>query len=201
MKTFETIIVCGALLAMTLTGCVTTSKEIQAKSQNEKPDVFIEAKAGEPIHKGVAILLLRASIKTPLEGYYILDSNKSLHGKPGYPFLINIDGQAVIWKVDGFKESKPAYDANGKTSRDPEAREGMKYILEKRLKLRAGQHHIFFGLPEENYSITTDIMLNDSEDVVLEYKPIYRHERLPVRIPSFLEGIDKYEVFLNKKQL
>jgi len=201
MRILETTIICGAFLAIALTGCGTTSKEIQAKSQSERPDVFIETMAGERTPKGFAVLLLRACIKTPLEGYYILDSNKSLHGKPGYPFLINIDGQAVIWKEDGFKDSKPAYDTNGKTSRDPEAGKGIKYAVEKRLRLHAGQHRIFFGLPEENFFITTDIMLKGGKKAVLEYKPIYRYKTLPTRIPTFLKGIDKYEVFLNGKQL
>jgi hypothetical protein len=139
--------------------------------------------------------LLRASIKTPLE------SDNSLYGRPGYSFLVNIDGQAAMWAVGGIKDSKPAYDTDGKTSRDPEAGEGIKYVLEKRLRLRAGQHHVFFGLPEENYSTITDIMLQDGEKAVLEYKPIYRYKTLPTRIPTFLKGIDKYEVFLNGKQL
>jgi hypothetical protein len=201
MKILGTIILCGALFVMAFTGCGTTSKEIQAKSQSERPDVFIETKAGKQTPKGFAVLLLRACIKTPLEGYYIMESNRSLHGKPGYSFLVNIDGQATMWKVDGFKDSKPEYDTDDKTSRDPEAGEGMKYVMEKRLRLHAGQHRIFLGLPEENYSITTDIMLKDGQQALLEYKPIYRHKRLPVWTPSFLKGIDKYEVFLNGKQL
>jgi len=191
MRTLETTVVCGALFVMAFTGCGTTSKEIQAKSQSEQTDVFIETKTGAQTPKDYTVLLLRASIKTPQE------SNRSLHGKPGYPFLLNIDGQAATWKVDGFKDNKPRYDTNGRVSREPEAGEGIKYVLEKRLRLRAGHHHIFFGLPEENYFITADIMLKGGEKAILEYKPIYRYKTLPTRIPTFLKGIDKYEVFLN----
>ena len=195
MRTLEATIVCGALFVMAFTGCGTTSKEIQVKSQSERTDVFMETKADAPAPKGYAVLLLRASIKTPLE------SDNSLYGRPGYSFLVNIDGQAAMWEVGGIKDSKPAYDTDGKTSRDPEAGEGIKCVLEKRLRLRAGRHQIFFGLPEENFFITTDIMLKGGKKAVLEYKPIYRYKTLPTRIPTFLKGIDKYEVFLNGKQL
>ena len=144
-------------------GCGTAVKEMQMKSQSERTDVFVEVKDGEPIPEGFADLIITANIKTPLAGYYMLASKKSLHGKPGYPFLINIDGQAVVWKSEGVLDSKPAYDKDGKTSLDPEAREGMKYALNKKVRLRAGSHRIFFGLPEENYSSTVDIELKDGE--------------------------------------
>ena len=39
----------------------------------------------------------------------------------------------------------------------------MKYVLEKRVRLRPGIHRVFFGLPEENYSATVDIELKDEE--------------------------------------
>ncbi|MDP2156637.1 MAG: hypothetical protein Q8K68_02875, partial [Nitrospirota bacterium] len=83
----------------------------------------------------------------------MLESKESLHGKVKYPFVVNIDGQAARWEVDGVKDVKPAYDADGKTSRDPEAGEGFRYVLEKKIRLRAGSHRVFFGLPEDNFSI------------------------------------------------
>ena len=114
---------------------------------------------------------------------------------------MNIDAQAAVWKINGVRDNRPAYDQDGKASRNPEAREGMKYVLEKRVCLRAGQHRIFFGLPEENYSTTIDIVLRDGESSILEYRPVYRYKTLPVRIPTFLRGIDRYEVSLNGPQL
>lgn len=98
--------------------------------------------------KGFADLVIKASIKTHLESYYILESKESLHGKSGYSFVINIDGQAVTWKVDGQKDTVPPYDAKGKISTNPEAGEGVKYSLEKRVRLAACSHRIFFGIPE-----------------------------------------------------
>ena len=120
------------LAGLSLFGCGTTSKKIQAVSQSEKTTVFSEVKDRSTKPKIAADLIIKANIKSHVEGYYILESKESLHGKEKYPFIVNIDGQAARWDVEGIKDVKPAYDADGKTSRDPEAREGFKYILEKK---------------------------------------------------------------------
>jgi len=190
-----------ALLLSSLIGCGTTAKQIATMSQSEKTDVFTEVKVGEAIPKGFAVLIIKANIKTHVKGYYALESKESLHGKEKYPFLVNIDGQAARWEVEGIKDIKPAYDADGETSRDPEAREGLKYVLEKKIRLNAGTHKVFFGLPEDNYSTEVEISLKEGEMSTLEFKPIYRTKKIPTRIPTFLKGIDKYEVFLNNKQI
>lgn len=189
------------MLGLVFAGCGTAAKEIQARSQSEKTNVFTEVKDEGAILKGFAELTIKANIKTHLEGYYILESKESLHGKSKYPFLVNIDGQSARWEVDGIKDGKPAYDAEGKTSRDPEAREGFKYVLEKKIRLNAGSHRVFFGLPEDNYSTEVEISLKEGETGILEFTPIYRTKKIPTRIPTFMKGIDKYEVFLNEKQI
>src|SRR4030043_392453 len=122
-------------------------------------------------------LTITSSIKTHPEGHYLLESKRSLHGKPGYPFVINIDGQAATWKVDGQKENSPTYDQKGK--RFPEGGEGMRYTLEKKILLRAGSHKIFFGLPEEKLSLQFELALKAGESYVLEFRPAYsaRHRR------------------------
>jgi len=185
------------LTGVSLLGCGTTTKEIQARSQNEKTDVFTVVKDGCTIPKGFAELTIKANIKTHIEGYYIHESKESLLGKQKYPFLVNIDGQAIVWEAAGIKDIKPAYDSDGKTSRAPEAREGLKYILEKKAQLTAGRHKVFFGLPEYKYSTEVEISLREGETGSLEFKPIYRTTGIPARIPTFLKGIDRYDVFLN----
>jgi hypothetical protein len=201
MKTLTSLLICTVFFALMTAGCATAVKEIQMKSQSERTDVFVEVKDGGPIPEGFADLIISAKIKTPLAGYYVLASNESLHGKPGYPFLVNIDRQAVVWKSEGFIDSKPAYDKDGKTSLDPEAREGMKYELNKKVRLRAGPHRIFFGLPEENYYSAVDIELKGGENSLIEYQPVYRYKILPGRIPTFLKGIKKYEAYLNNTKV
>ncbi len=188
-----------ALIVITtaaLFGCGTTAKRIAQMSQSDKADVFAEVKGDEPIPKGFVGLIIRANIKTHVEGYYILESKESQHGKQSYPFLVNIDGQAVRWEVNGIRDSKPKYDKDG-TSRDPEAGEGMKYAIDRKLRLRVGSHKVFFGLPEDSYSTEVKITLTEGARHVLEFKPIYRTKRIPTRIPTFLQGIVRYEVVLD----
>ncbi len=201
MKPFISLLICTVFFTSMPAGCGTAVKEMQMKSQSERTDVFIEVKDGEPIPEGFTDLMITADIKTPLAGYYFLESKKSLRGSPGYPFLLNIDGQSALWNIDGVKDNKPAYDKDGKTSLDPEAREGMKYALNIKVRLRAGSHRIFFGLPEEKYYSTVDIALKEGETSRVEYKPVYRYKKLPTRIPTFLKGINGYEVFLNNTRV
>lgn len=189
------------LTGLSLFGCGATAKKTRMQSQSEKTAIFTEAKDESTIPKGFAEITIKANIKTHIEGYYILESKESRHGKKKYPFLINIDGQAARWEVEGIKDVKPAYAADGKTSRDPEAREGFKYVLEKKIRLKAGSHRVFFGLPEDKYSTEVEISLKDGETSMMEFKPIYKTKSMPARIPTFMKGIDKYEVFLNDKKI
>jgi hypothetical protein len=102
---------------MLVAGCGTTSREI---------------KAGVPTVNTVG-LLIRTHIKTHLESYYVLESTDSLHGKSGYPFVFNVDGRGVEWKVDGVKEETVRYDEKG--NRIAEGGPGMRCSLEKKIRL------------------------------------------------------------------
>ena len=180
-----------------MVGCGATARTITAKSQSERMDVFTEVTDAGARPHGFADMIVKANIKTHAANYYIGESRKSFHGKPGYPFVINIDGQAAVWKVNGHKDVRPAYDEQGKTSRDPEARTGIKYSMEKKLRVRYGMHKICFALPEGEYYVEAEITLRDGEEAVLEFKPIYRYHTLPTRIPTFLAGINRYEIYVN----
>src|SRR4030067_47541 len=96
-----------ALCGIILLGCSAASKEIRLKSRSERKDVFSESAKG-PIPAGMAELRVRASIKTKLERQFLPGPSKGIPA-PGYPFLINIDGQAASWRVGGQRER------NGKT--------------------------------------------------------------------------------------
>lgn len=180
-----------------LAGCGASTREIARMSQSERADVFSEIVSERPAPAGYADLVTKASIKTPLAGYYLLESKGSAQGKAVYPFLIKIDGQVVLWQVEGRKHVLPKY-VDGTTSRDPEAGEGMKYVLEKKVRLAAGAHKIFFGLPDEPYHTTADISVKSGGLYVLELKPDYRYATLPTRIPTFLKGVDKFEVMFKE---
>jgi hypothetical protein len=200
MKTVAKITV-ALVLGIALIGCSVTSKTITAKSQGERTDVFREVTEGDPIPAGYADVIIKANIKTHIEGYYAGESKKTVHGKPAYPFLINIDGQAALWDAPGVSDRKPAYGKDGKTSLDPEAGEGMKYLLEKKVRLAAGTHSVFLGLSEEPYHAATEIVVKDGGSYILEFKPLYRYKLLPARIPSFFQGISSYETRLTESDL
>ena len=56
--------------------------------------------------------------------------------------------------------------------------DGMRYALEKRIRLRAGKHRIFFGVPEENYAKTVTVNLQEGKSYTWEFQPIYpRHKQ------------------------
>jgi hypothetical protein len=187
----------AVVLVAVLSGCGTATKTIMLKSQGERTDVFREVSASHTAPVGFADVLIKANIKTHLEEYFIAESNDQAHGKQTYPFLVNIDGQAVVWNAPGAIDKKPAYDENGKMSLDPEARDGMKYVLEKKIQLRTGKHKVFFGLSEDQYYAVTDIEVKDGNSYVLEFTPIYRYKTSPTRIPSFFLGISRYDVRLS----
>jgi hypothetical protein len=181
------------LLLTILSGCGAAARTIAARSTSERSDVFMEVAGNEAAPSGYADVLITANIKTHLEGYYRGESKTSAHGKEAYPFLFNIDGQAAVWKAEGKTHELPEY-VDGKTSRDPEAGDGIKYVLSKKIRLRPGLHKIFFGLPEDDYFTEVIVELKDGEVNTLEFKPTYRYKTRPTRIPTFKNGIAKYEI-------
>ncbi len=105
-----------------LSGCSLTDMEIRTHSQGEKKNVFSEVNEEGLPPKGFVDLLVKTSVKTHLEGYYFMESDETFHGEEEYPILINIDGQAVTWKLKGEKEIIP----KEKGIKNPEKGEGMK---------------------------------------------------------------------------
>ncbi|MDP2853438.1 MAG: hypothetical protein Q8O28_04225 [Smithellaceae bacterium] len=189
------------VMSLVLLGCGATAKTIKQKTQSERVGVFTEIKNAEAPAQGFAVLTIKATIKTHLEGYYLLESKDSSHGKSGYPFLINIDGQAVTWTAVGQKESVPLYDQDGKTSHDPDAGEGIKYILEKKIQLRPGTHKVLIGLSADNYFREVEITFKEGYAARLEFKPVYNNKSSPHRIPTFKKGIKEYEVYLDNTRI
>ena len=188
-KTF--IILFSALLVALLSGCGSALEQINAKSQSTRSDVFVEIKNDEAIPSGYANVIIKVSIKTPPTGYYLWESNDSFSGKPGFPFVFNIDGQAAVWKIDGQEEITSPYDEKGK--RIPEGGRGIRYILNKKIRLTTGSHKLFLGVPEDEYAREFVIFVKDGVST-LEFKPVYRgdHQRTA---RSFLNGIHSFELF------
>ena len=69
------------IMSIVLIGCGATAKTIKQKTQNTRPDVFTEMKNDDTPSEGFVTLAIKATIKTPLEGYYLLESKDSMRGK------------------------------------------------------------------------------------------------------------------------
>jgi len=180
----------GIVMLIGLEGCGGASKQIRAKFQSVAGDVFTEIKNEQPPPKGSVDLMIKAFIKTYPQGHYLLERPPR---RKDYSFLINIDGQAVVWNVEGKGEITPVYDENGK--RTPEGGRGIRYLFNNKIRLRPGSHHVFFGLPNEDYYTEVEISLREGEMHTLEFQPVYAMSRRRVR--SFYHGIKSYDVFLD----
>ena len=179
--------------------CASSSKEIRVKPYCEKTNIFTEIKKTDKIEKGFAGLILKASLKTHLKNTYLFSIlGLSHHGNPSYQFLLNIDGKAVLWDAKGKIEdtSDVKIFEDGFERLAPEAGRGMKYMLEKRISLKAGSHNIFLSIPEENNKIEFTVTLNSGSTNFLELKPVYRYKKSH-HTRSYLQGIKYYTVFLN----
>lgn len=185
------IILFSALLVALFWGCGSALKEINAKSLSTRSGVFVEIKNDEAIPSGYSNVIIKVSIKTPPTGYYLWESNDSFSGKPGFPFVFNIDGQAAVWKIDGQEEITSPYGEKGE--RIPDGGRGIRYILDKKIKLTTGSHKLFLGVPEDEYAREFVIFVKDGVST-LEFKPVYRgdHQRTA---QSFLSGIHSFELF------
>lgn len=157
-------------LAVFLTNCGAAREQIRTQSITEREGVFQEVTTTEGPPAGFADVVVKASFKTHLSGEgTLLESGDSPHGGPFYRFVVNIDGQAVTWEAKGVRENSPIVDGR----HFPEEGEGMRYGLEKKIRLHAGTYSIFLAVPEENYTKTVTVNLQESKSYTLEYRPIY----------------------------
>ena len=183
----------GVLLLIGLAGCGGAVKQISPESQNMRTDVFIEVEDQQPPPEGTVDLTIKASIKTPPEGYHLFGERTPPKKKDGYPFELEIGGQEVVWKVEGKQENTPRWDE--KANRIPEGGQGIRYTLDMKIRLRSGLHHVVFGLPQEDYYTEVKVSLRKDEAHTLEFQPFYAMGRRGYR--DFYRGIKTYNVFLD----
>lgn len=168
MKKIRYLALAAALLIL-VANCNAAREQIQTQSVSERGGVFQEVNTADGPPPGFADVVIKASLKTHLPGEYLLESGCSSHGAPFYHFTMNIDGQAVTWKVRGVRENSPV--VNGRHF--PEEGAGMKYVLEKKIRLQAGGHSIFFGVPEADFTKTVSINLQEDRSYALKLRPLY----------------------------
>ena len=191
-KMLISVFICVALL-IGLAGCGGAVKQIAPESQNMRTDVFLEVEEQQPPPEGTVDLTIKASIKTPPEGFYPLEKRTPPQGKDGYPFELEIDGQEVVWGVEGKPEDTPRWDEKGE--RILEGGQGIRYVLDKKIRLRPGFHHVVFGLPQEDYYTEVKISLKTGEPHTLEFQPLYAMGWRGYR--DFYHGIKTYNVSLD----
>lgn len=189
------IVVMLLSFALPFIGCAIQPKKIKTESQKDRAVVFSEVKEEKQIPIGFTDVIIKASIKTHEEGFYWFEPKKSMHGKSEYPFILNIDGQVLTWKVDGKKEDIPPYDEQG--NKNFEAGLGIKYVLDKKIRLAGGSHSIILKLPAEKLATKMEIVLKADRSHVLEFKPFYKHHKQ--HATTFLCTIAGYNVFLDGK--
>ena len=186
---YSICIVSGLLFS----GCATNpavSDQIRDKSI-EQAAVFEELKDDASSDRD-SVLIIRATMKTVKEGFYPLESRSALHGKNEYPFVFNIGGQGVVWIAKGLPDKQPDHIDE---KRNAEGGEGVKYTLEKRIRIKPGAYKIFLSLAEEKLRKELDITLAGTGPGILEFKPVYRRDR--GKGPMFYEGLSGFEVFLD----
>jgi len=183
----------GVALLIGLSGCGGAVKRIAPESENMRTDVFIEVTDQQPPPEGTVDLTIKASIKIPPEGYYLFEERTPPQVKDGYPFELEIDGQEIVWKVEAKPENTPRWDEKG--GRIPEGGQGIRYVLNKKIRLRPGLHHVIFGLPPEDYYTEVKVSLTKGELHTLEFRPFYAMGRRGYR--DFYHGIKTYNVFLD----
>ncbi len=153
--------------------------------------VFTEPRnVGSP-PEGMVDLTIEASVKTPTPEHYLLESRPVPPGG-GFPFELNVDGQEIVWKVEGARESTPVYGPSGRL---PEGGEGIRYVLEKTIRLPAGPHHVVFGVPCDDYYTEVKVSLEEEMGHTLEFRPVYAMGRRAYR--SFFHGISRTVVYLD----
>jgi len=189
-------LVMSVVLGFALVGCATNASLINARSHSNIDGIFSEVIREGTVPKGYADLEIHASIKTRPEGYFLFEPRDSVQGKPGYPFLLNVDGQAVTWKVDGLQETTPRYLEDG--GRNPEGGTGFRYILNRRIRLQPGTHRFFFGLPGEDSFLEFDVKLKEGRLYGLRFDPVYKWRSF-ARSRHFIGGLSRYEMVLKEK--
>ena len=185
-----------AALLILAANCGAAREQIRTQSLTERQGVFQEVTTTNGPPPGFADVVVKASLKTHLSGEGpLLESRNSPHGGPFYHFVLNIDGQAVTWKAPGQRENLPV--VKGRGSQDEG--DGMRYTLEKKIRLRAGTHRIFLGVPDENYTKTMTVNLQEGKSNTLEYRPIY--PRYKWGHPAFRLGLLGFNVRMDNTSI
>ncbi len=192
----ERFVVTAVLIAASvLSGCASVGQQPAAVCQGPwAGGPLTEMTAGETPPPGMAVVTMKATVKTHSEGYYLLEPEHHAHGKAGFRFAVTVDIKAFNWKDDGREELLPQYDAAG--ALDPEAGQGVRYTIEKSVVVAPGKHRVLLELPSEGRKISVEFdVAADARPYVLEFKPVYNGPH--TRRFGFRYGVVAIKAFLN----
>ncbi len=187
-------ITCLAILVWLLCGCssIITQGTITCNYEWRNGPITEVSSLTAPT-PGMVDLLIRASIKTHIEGFYPLESD-SAHGKTEFPFVLVIDDMKFEWKDMGLREVLPWCDEKG--NRVAEGGEGIRYSMERKFLLNPGLHRIILKLPTEKRAITVPVELTtDAVPYILEFRAV--HSTPGSRTFGFMHGVTDLAAFLN----
>jgi hypothetical protein len=184
----------GFLTVIILIGCAAHLEAAAGTAQSQTSHDLQGSQDKSLPPAGYADVVVQASRKTHLQGYYPLESKSSPHGQATYTFVVNIDGQAQTYVVQGRQENGPEVDDQGRTSAEKGV--GMQYVLEQKFRLPAGRHRISLELPGDQVVKETEVTLEDGKSYVLKFQPHYR--RYKWGREAFENWLSGYAVHLEK---
>ena len=183
------------LITLAFFGCAHVTQERIIQRASEEASSFEEINEKDSqLPEGHSELLVKAWIKIPKKETYLINKKPPRKENSEYPFVLNINGQGVLWAVNCTFDEQGMYAYN---KRNPEGGDGLMCRLEKRIRLRSGSYRIYFGLPEEEFETEVAISLADGSSNVLEFRPIYWKPGDNRRM--FWNGISSFDIFFNGK--
>jgi hypothetical protein len=178
-------------------GCAHVTREHIMQKASERDSSFEEINEEDKhLPDGYSELLIKAWIKIPKKETYLIKKRPPRDENSEYPFVLNINGQGVLWTVHCRINDQGMYAYN---KRNPEGGIGLKCRLKKRIQLKSGCYKVYLGLPEEEFDTKVHVCLADHSLNVLEFKPIYWKTGNNIR--SFWDGISTFDIFFNGKHV
>jgi len=205
-----------AIYGIILGSCGTAVHDtIKTNLAYERTNVFTEINdRGDP-SQGFADVVVKASIKSNAETNSLIESKGIYNGENEYTFSLKIDGQSIIWRVMGERESIDHGDE--KDINHQEHGKGIRYVLDKKIRVAAGNHRVIFTIPGKiNLTKQAEIDFKAGEKYVLEFKPKYKSLCVTTHIkrrhpkPSyscdrgkitFSAGIKDFDISLNGNKI
>ena len=160
MHTERTRYLAVLLTTLVFFGCAHVTREQIMQKASEEASSFEEINEKDSqLPEGYSELLIKASIKIPQKEFYLIKTRPPRNENSQYPFVLNINGQGVLWMVNCALDKQRTYVNN---KRNPEGGEGLICRLEKRIRLRSGSYEVYLGLPEEEFETEVAISLADN---------------------------------------